>query len=287
MTQSEQLMNKNGTANAKQLQSKVKYMKRTTLIIAVMLLALARSAQADFVQTFNTGFQNGGVIPDGDLSGWSDTRVLSGLDPTGIKQLNVTLNLSGGWNGDLYAYLVHNSGFAVLLNRVGSTAANEAGFSTAGLMHVTLDDTALLNIHSVAEPAAWGHYHSDSRNISPLSSGALFDATTPGAMLTSFNGLDPNGSWTLFIADASGGDQSVLTSWTLAAVPEPGSAEMGAIAVLFIGAVIGVYRLRVQVSVLTIDTKARPAEFVERFGETQWAACSSWGILIRTLRKCQ
>ena len=43
----------------------------------------------------------------------------------------------------------------------------------------------------------------------------------------------------------------------------------------------------VQVSVLTIDTKARPAEFVERFGETQWAACSSWGILISTLRKCQ
>ena len=31
----------------------------------------------------------------------------------------MTLNLSGGWNGDLYAYLVHNSGFAVLLNRVG------------------------------------------------------------------------------------------------------------------------------------------------------------------------
>ena len=43
----------------------------------------------------------------------------------------------------------------------------------------------------------------------------------------------------------------------------------------------------VQVSVLTIDTKARPAEFVERFGETQWAACSSWGTLISTLRKCQ
>ena len=42
-----------------------------------------------------------------------------------------------------------------------------------------------------------------------------------------------------------------------------------------------------QVSVLTSDTKARPAEFVERFGETQWAACSSWGILISTLRKCQ
>jgi len=181
--------------------------------------------------------------------GWADTRNVS-MPLNQVTGVSVSLNLSGGWNGDLYAYLVHNSGFAVLLNRVGSTAANEAGFSTAGLMHVTLDDTALLNIHSVAEPAAWGHYRSDSRNISPLSSGALFDATTPGAMLTSFNGLDPNGSWTLFIADASGGDQSVLTSWTLAAVPEPGSAEMGAIAVLFLGAVIGVYRLKGQKTLL-------------------------------------
>ena len=54
-------------------------MKRTTLMIAVLLLALARPAQADFVQTFNTGFQNGGVIPDGSLTGWTDTRTVSGL----------------------------------------------------------------------------------------------------------------------------------------------------------------------------------------------------------------
>ena len=53
-------------------------MKRATLVIAVLLLALARPAQANFVQTFNTGFQNGGVIPDGSLTGWSDTRTLSG-----------------------------------------------------------------------------------------------------------------------------------------------------------------------------------------------------------------
>jgi protoheme ferro-lyase len=44
-------------------------MKRTTLMMAVLLLALGRPAQADFVQTYNTGFQNGGVIPDGSMTG--------------------------------------------------------------------------------------------------------------------------------------------------------------------------------------------------------------------------
>ena len=47
------------------------------------------------------------------------------------------------------------------------------------------------------------------------------DART--AFLSSFNGLDPNGSWTLFLADMSGGDQSTLASWSLeiSIVPEP------------------------------------------------------------------
>ena len=103
-------------------------------------------AQADFVQTFNSGFQNGGVIPDGQLTGWTDTRSLAGAAGQ-ITDVSVTLNLSGGWNGDLYAYLVHGSGFAVLLNRVGRDTGNAAGYGTAG-MNVTLSDAAMLE-HSL------------------------------------------------------------------------------------------------------------------------------------------
>ena len=199
-------------------------MKRTALIIAVLLLALARSAQADFSPTFSTGFQNGGVIPDNNLSGWTDTRTLSGA-PTAIGDVNVRLSLSGGWNGDLYAYLVHNSGFAVLLNRVGrGTGEGDTGpgFSTAG-MNVKLDDSALLNIHDVSAPGAQPAYSyaPDGRNISPLASAGSFDSGYPLALLSSFNGQNANGNWTLFIADVSGGGVSTVTSWGLdiAAVP--------------------------------------------------------------------
>ena len=222
-------------------------MKTTTLTITVLLLALARLAQANFVQTFNTGFQNGGVIPDGSRSGWTDTQTLSGAPVDPITGLSVTLNLSGGWNGDLYAYLVHSSGFAVLLNRVGRTGANDSGYGDAG-MSVTFNDAAPVNIHSVTPPVAGGRYQPDGRNISPLASGAAFDAATPTALLSSFNGLNANGSWTLFIADVSNGDQSTITSWGVnidtAAVPEPGSIVEGGVAVLFLGGVIGLYRLK-------------------------------------------
>jgi subtilisin-like proprotein convertase family protein len=221
--------------------------KTTTLLTAILLLALARSAQADFVSTMtaNSGFANSGAIPDGSMTGWSDTRTVSGIG--NISDVSVTLNLSGGWNGDLYAYLVHGSGFSVLLNRVGRGTGNAPGYGAAG-MNVTLNDAAgiLANIHSVSVPTSGGTYQPDGRNISPLSSVATFHSASPSALLSSFNGLNPSGNWTLFIADVSGGDVSTVNGWSLqiASVPEPASLVEGSVAVLFLGGFIGLCRLK-------------------------------------------
>ena len=45
-------------------------------------------------------------------------------------------------------------------------------------------------------------------------------------MLSNFTGLNPNGTWTLFVADQSAGAQSTLQSWsmTITGVPEPSCA---------------------------------------------------------------
>jgi subtilisin-like proprotein convertase family protein len=222
-------------------------MKKITLLIPVLLAALALPVRADFVQSWNSGFQNGGVIPDGSLVGWSDTRTLTGAGVGDrITDVSVTLNLSGGWNGDLYAYLVHSSGFAVLLNRVGSTAGNDAGYGTSGMNIVLNDAGAGGDIHWVSAPTSGQSYMPDGRNINPLSGGAAIAGTARTALLGSFNNLPASGSWTLFIADVSGGDQSTVSSWGLdiAAVPEPASLIEGAVAVLFLGGVVGVYRLK-------------------------------------------
>ena len=105
-------------------------------------------------------------------------------------------------------------------------------------MNVVLNDAASVNLHSYGGGGVpTGPYAPDGRNISPLSSPATFTLTSPSAMLDSFNGLNANGSWTLFIVDVSSGDQSTVTSWGLdiAAVPEPASM------VLFLIGVVGLY----------------------------------------------
>ena len=43
----------------------------------------------------------------------------------------------------------------------------------------------------------------------------VLDTDAGTAYLSSFNGLDPNGEWILFIADMAGGDLSTLDSWGL------------------------------------------------------------------------
>jgi subtilisin-like proprotein convertase family protein len=212
-------------------------MKRHTFLSAILLLALAlaRSAQADYFQTF---FIGGAQVPDGNLVGWSDTRTVSGISGS-ISNVSVTLDLSGGWNGDLYAYLVHDTGFAVLLNRVGRDTGNADGYGTAG-MNVTLSDAAALgNIHSVSVPSPSGIYQPDGRNIDPRTAPADFNTPiNPPALLGSFNGGNPSGNWTLFIADVQSGDVTAVQSWGLniELVPEPSCLA------LFLGGMIGLYR---------------------------------------------
>ena len=195
------------------------------ILVAVVLLGGAFSTLASVVNySWTTGFANTGIVPDNDLNGWQDTRTISDFSSgSQILDLNVTLNLSGGFNGDLFGTLVHDSGFVVLLNRVGSSVINPAGFSNPG-MNVVLDQSASENIHLVAVPVTGGSYQPDN-------------TWSPATSLTTFNGLDPNGSWTLFLQDVSFGNQSQVLGWGLeiSAVPEPVTMALGTFGVLFGG----------------------------------------------------
>src|ERR1044071_4139758 len=82
--------------------------------VAATFLAFALRGSAA-VQTFSwTGSQ---VVPDNNASGLAFTFNVPG-SPLMITDVSVNLNIAGGWNGDLYAYLSHGSGFVVLLNRI-------------------------------------------------------------------------------------------------------------------------------------------------------------------------
>jgi hypothetical protein len=207
-----------------------------------LLLGLVGSAQAA-VYTYSSGFANGGVIPDADPNGWTDTRTISDLNPYAyITDIKVGLNISGGFNGDYYAQLTYTpatgggSGFAVLLNRIGVTAGNNFGYANPG-MSVTLDDSASANIHNYGgggSGVATGTCQSDGRTINPNSSGVAFDAATPTATLANMGSqnLNANGTWTLFFADMSAGEQGTLTSWSLdlTVIPEPVNVALALLA---------------------------------------------------------
>ena len=122
----------------------------------VLASALTAHAQNFETYTFTTfGGQPSLAIADGTASGVSDLRRLSS-SITAIRSLTVSLNISGEFNGDLYAYLRHDSGFSILLNRPGRTADSPSGYGDSGL-NITLSDFATRDIHSyraVVTPAA-------------------------------------------------------------------------------------------------------------------------------------
>ena len=219
-----------------------------TIIAIAMLFLVGMTSRAETVTTnWTANFANSGVVLDGNLTGWSDTRTIDGIAGT-IADVNVSLTLSGGNNGDLYAYLEHSSGFSVLLNRPGRDSGNSFGYGNPG-MTVTFADSAINgDIHyygGTGVPS--GTYQPDARNISPLSSAAalsLFDRGNNGAWLNSFTNLDVSGTWTLFVADVvGGGSPSTVADWGLTIdylnVPEP-----SVVALAGLGLALGLARRR-------------------------------------------
>ncbi len=213
---------------------------RSSFLPIVFLASVAPLCAAIYSANWNSGFTAGGIIPDGNPTGWSDSRNLVIPAVETITDVNVTLGLSGGWNGDLYAFLTHTGSpsSAILLNRPGRTAANSFGYADS-MLTVTFDDTAANgDIHlyqnvtgfatSTINSSGW---QPDGRMISPLTVVAT-DART--ALLSVFNGLDASsGSWTLFAADLSTGERSTIQSWglSISTVPEPGCGLFSALMV--------------------------------------------------------
>ncbi len=207
------------------------------------------SATTTVNYTDGTTFQNLGVILDGNVNAWSDTRVVSGIGQAYIGELSLRLNISGGFNGDLYGYLSHDGVMVPLLNRPGVGTGNAFGYSDSGL-NVTFTDAAANNIHlyqsvggySITGEATW---KPDGRAINPVtSSPAAFDAAAT-VTLGALNGLSPNGSWTLVLADVSaGGGNSTVVSWgmDINAVPEPVNVALAVFGTAF--ALIQLWRVR-------------------------------------------
>jgi subtilisin-like proprotein convertase family protein len=163
------------------------------------------------------------VIPDGNPVGILCTGLVNGMPTTGSAAgtLTVQLTVSGGYNGDLFSYLVAPNGTRVnLLSRPGVGSGNPFGFGGSGL-NVTLLDSASASIQTSFEAAGVQ---------------VVGDFQAQGS-LAGFYGAPANGTWSLYFADLSaGGGQAMLNEWSLGieAVPEPVNVALALFGVLFV-----------------------------------------------------
>ncbi len=202
--------------------------KQLTGIMTVAGAALGSAYGGGVTQNYDyaTGFANGGNIPDYDLTGWQDTRTVNNwVGPWSITDVKVTLTIADGYNGDLYASLLHDTGFSVLLNRVGRSSTDGYGSDRPGFFGLELSSSAVTDVHLSGDGTTplTGSWQPDGRELDPLGPAAGFDSAARTALLSSFDNLNPNGTWTLFIADVSPNSMSQMTKWSLGitAVPEP------------------------------------------------------------------
>jgi subtilisin-like proprotein convertase family protein len=197
------------------------------------LLALFATSVCVRAQLFEMGPVNQS-IPDGSSSGLISVLDVSGLpaELAGIRvRLTLTPGAGGGFAGDLFVTLQHGSGLSVLLNRPGSRADQPSGYGDSQTFDFTLRDLADHDIHDYRLPITGsevlplsapltGEWQPDGRTGDPAVNPWASPRT---AMLDVFEGTDPNGTWTLFLADLSVGGVYELNTWSveITAVPEP------------------------------------------------------------------
>ena len=184
---------------------------QTTIGLLAVMLGAGVARGALYTETFS-GINM--AIPDGNPVGVSLSETVSDI-PGGstVGGLTVDLSVSGGYNGNLYAYLVAPNGTLVmLLNQPGATISNPFGYSGSGY-NITLSDTAAGSIQTTPETPG------------SVFSGTYQAAGTVGAV----SGSAADGTWTLYFADvAAGGGQPILNGWSLniTAVPEPANLAL-------------------------------------------------------------
>lgn len=217
-----------------------------------VLLAATGLAMAQTTTIWNSGVINANV-PAGSPVGAAFTTTLSGISGTNISDVTVSLNFltPNDDSGSIYAYLVDPNGDqAVLLNlsgqQPGDSLTDQYGYQDGGYNVTFNDSSGYNNIHFYqnyspgynGNDQVLGAWASDGETQNPTS-----DSPTPpygqglgAANLTSMYGTDPNGTWTLYIADLTESTypNDTLVSWGLTVVtaPEPQAITYAGIGLL-------------------------------------------------------
>jgi subtilisin-like proprotein convertase family protein len=156
------------------------------------------------------------AIPDDDSTGITHSINVSGM-PTSLDHLTVNLTITHTWGGDLIVELKGPNNVTIpLITRRGGSGTQFLG--------TTLDDYAGV----------------------PISGGGgdftgVFQPETP---LGTFDGINPNGVWTLHVADLAAEDVGILENWSLTMPKETTATTAGDGTYGTSGLPVGTYQVR-------------------------------------------
>ena len=192
--------------------------KLTILLVAVMLCGMTmaeeknlqlidqRIAPPSFGPMDGTWCSApGAAIPDSDPIGVTD--VLNIGDSEIIANLDVSIQATHTWIGDLQFTLSNGNCTVALIDRIGHAGS---GFGCSG------DD-----IDSTLDDDAEGGSVEDSCTTGPSGGSAGIFTPDPGS-LADCNGEDVNGDWSMLVVDNAGGDTGTLDEWCMTTSPATG-----------------------------------------------------------------
>ncbi len=194
----------------------------------VFALALLATAVVSNAAIFSVG---GGAITITDNATNSSSGTFAGPagSITNLTSVELT-SMTHTWVGDLTVRLNYGGQMFTLFHRVmgntgNTTVGSSSNFLQANLLFNTSTGTT---IDSVATGVSTFNIPSGIYRAAHQVNELPTTAAGANSVLSShsvFNGLDPNGSWTLSITDSAGGDTGSLVAWRAIgeynAVPEP------------------------------------------------------------------
>jgi subtilisin-like proprotein convertase family protein len=188
------------------LEADLATVKRLSFVLAAIAVSFAQSASA---QTQRITFTNATLNPIpqmGQATTYPEQIAVSGVSGA-IYHVSVGLNITHTFPADLDILLVGPSGAVMLMSDAGSSVD-----LTNSL--VTFDDCAT-RLANGSVSLAGGRFRPTNIAISDTAFPAPAPAAPYANNLATFNGLSPNGTWSLYVVDDAGGDQGSIDSFSL------------------------------------------------------------------------
>lgn len=139
-------------------------------------------------------------IPDNNPTGVNDSLTVA--ESGTIQDVNVFVNATHSWDGDLKFTVTHNATPVIIIDRPGFTGT---GFGCSGdnFPNMTLDDDPGGTPGTPVETSC-------TNTVPGYPSGSSY---TPNNPLSGFDNGNLNGTWTINVSDAATGDTGVLADW--------------------------------------------------------------------------